>query len=512
MLNVQRAQIFNEFSFEEQKKYFALKEKKVTHHIDTLYYSVSIKDDVVDNKDAGVIGLCGMLAEAKEKKQLDPSLELDFFGLDVSVTGFSIYQYHLLLNENFDIFIAKNIPNEETPRVCVQLRSRMLVLDGVCKAIEKSYYCVKEILGAFGLEPGEVRENRIDYAFHTNIIQNSIDYFSDEYLLQHLKSQMRLFHKIGNISDTVEINTLQLGNRKSNNIFFRAYNKTREVIEKNYKSFFFDKWLDDGLINQYDYYVLNKAFEKKSFKMGLAIGRMEWYIEFGKNEALKTEFNSLIESCYVNSDNLDAVEKKIKGVLPKVTIVTNIEFQTKRRFYTSCEQFIKDHVFEFKGDAELYRLYKILSLQREFCDYLTSKAVCFVDNKGQKSEKMSAWWQAVHRCKIEYCLPSVLELYRDKDRAADVRRSKRKLMNCIAQYNILLKNDIGERTFSEDASDALAYLNDNDFYGFANSPNGQAPIIYNSEYEYIQKRKARQYRGVIKEKNEKEEEENESNS
>ena len=49
---------------------------------------------------------------------------------------------------------------------------------------------------------------------------------------------------------------LALGNRKSNNIFFRSYNKTREVCEMKYKDFFFDIWKENGLISEYDYYCL----------------------------------------------------------------------------------------------------------------------------------------------------------------------------------------------------------------------------------------------------------------
>ncbi len=507
--SVERSKIFTEFSPDEQEKFFGLKGKKVSYHIDTLYYAVHLVDDETDSASAGIESLICCLAELKERKQANPEGDFEFCGLSVAPTSFSIYQYHLSLKENFDIFIAKNIPNNDTPRVCVQLRSRMLVLDGVAKAVEKSFDYVQIILNSFGLVIKNAIENRIDYAFHTNLIQSSIDYFSDEYLISHLKSKLRLFHKIGNISDTVEINTFQLGDRKSNNVFFRAYNKTREVIEKNYKAFFFDIWLKENLINQYDFFVLNVAFENRSFNTGLLLGRMKWYLEYGKDQVLKDELKELINSCYVNADNAPQIEKKLKGLLPDVTIITNIEFQTKRRFYVSCESFMEEMIFRYEGKPELQRIYKVLSCQREICDYLTTNTVCFVENKGKRSEKMTDWWKRINSCKIKWTSPAILELHREYDRHADLKRSVRRLKNCIAQFNILNRNSLAPSSFIEDISDALSYFNDNDFYGFASSPGGLPPAFRDFEYPEIQARKTRQYTGIIKEKTENKKEETE---
>lgn len=511
LLSVSRSKIFEEFTPEERVKFFALKEKKVCQHIDTFYYSVEVKNDKTDNEDPGLLCLVSELASLKDIKMLHPDYDLDLFGFDIVSSSFSIYQYHLCLPECFDIFIAKNIPNADTPRICVQLRSRYLVLEGTVQAIIKSFEYVKKILNNYELEVKYVTENRIDYAYHTNLIQSSMEYFSDEYLFEHLKSQLRLFHKIGNISsDEMEINTLQLGNRKSNNVFFRAYNKTREVIEKNYKGFFFKRWLDNELISYYDFFCLERAFELKSYTTGLLVGRMEWYLKYGKNEELKQKYRKLIETCYVNADNAPKIEKELKGVLPEVTIITNIEFQTKRRFYASSEEYMNQFNFVYKGShQELYRLMKILSFQKSFCEYLTDTTVSFIDSKEEKpsKQKMCDWWKRIHSCKIEYCGPTILEVYRSYDRDTDLKRSARRLKSCIAQFNIVRKNNTDERTFDEDCRDMLSYFNDNDFYGFGSSPEGIVPIICDNEYPFIRNRKARQYRGIIKNKNNNENEE-----
>lgn len=309
------------------------------------------------------------LGELKRQKLASPAEQVEFCGLDVLTSSFSIYEYHLRMPEEFDIFIAKNIPNSETPRVHVQIRSRMLVLEGEEKAIERSYSYVEQLLDVYDIKMWKVSENRVDFAYHTNLIQNISKYITVEKMKYKLISKARLFNLWGKIGKDVEVDTFSLGNRKSNNVFFRLYNKTREVIEKNYKSFFFRRWLDERLISKYDFYCLNVAFEAGQYVSGLLKGRIEWYLEYGKNDELKEELRGLLSSCYEKSDNLEHIKEKLKGVLPEVTLVTNCEFQCKRKFFTSCEAFISEHRFEWKGKEELHRLFKLLHLRREFMDY-----------------------------------------------------------------------------------------------------------------------------------------------
>lgn len=511
LIGVPRCKIFGEFSKAEREKYFSLCEKKVSHHIDSLYYSCFLWADDTDTDKKEILFLLNRLEHLKQRKLANPGDEVEFCGLDVMTSSFSIYQYHLQMPEEFDIFVAKNIPNQDTPRICVQLRSRMLVLEGEDKAIERSFAYVEQLLDVYDLKAWKVLENRIDFAYHTNMIQSISKYITVEKMKKKLCSKARLFNLWGKVGKDIEIDTFSLGNRKSNNVFFRLYNKTREVIEKNYKSFFFKRWLDEKLISEYDYFCLNVAFEAGHYISGLLKGRIEWYLKHGKDDNLKAELSALLSSCYEKSDNLEHIKEKLKGVLPDVTLVTNCEFQCKRKFFSSCNAFIAEHEFNFQGKEELHRLFKLLFLRREFLDYLTTEAVCFVEDKTAKSSKMCDWWKRIHSCEIKGYDNKVLDLYRTHDRNADKNRARRKVLSSIAYFNILNKNSLDERDFVEDCSDVLSVLNDNDFYGFAPSEEGITPRFFVPEYRSIQVRKARQNKSIIK--NEKEEEkENECNS
>ena len=213
----------------------------------------------------------------------------------------------------------------------------------------------------------------------------------------------------------------------------------------------------------------------------------------------------------MKSDNLEYIKEKLKGVLPEVTLVTNCEFQCKRKFFSSCDAFIQEHAFDWQGKQELHRLFKLLYLRREFMDYLTTDAVCFVDDKRVKTTKMCDWWKRIHTCEIKGYDNKILNLYRTHDRNADKNRARRRLLSSIAYFNILNKNSLDEREFVEDCSDALSVLNDNDFYGFRSSDDGKEPSFFVPEYPSIQARKARQSKSIIKKFENEEEKENDCN-
>lgn len=497
---------WSEFSKEERKYFFDRRQKGVLPHIDTLYYTVSISGDSNENDSQGLKELISELSRLKKQKMTNPAENVVFCDLEVMSTGFSIYEFQLRLNETFDIFIGRYLPNPSTPRVVVQLRSRSLVLDGVSGAILRSYAAVRVIFDTFGLTVGEVRENRIDYAYHTNLIQNPYRFFADDRLLRHLRTNFGIGQKVFRFGKDIRLDYFALGQKKSNAIFFRCYNKSQEVVEKNYKPFFIERWLENGLISQYDAYVYRCAYELHSYRTGLLVGRMRWYIENGKDEKLRERFQKDLDTGYVNSDNNEFLEKELSSVLPPVTLIMNVEFQTKRRFYASVgEQFLRGMVYRYDGDPALEKLMKLVSLSPEFLEYLTRETICFVADRNDEDKKgkdrvMCDWWRRIHSCRIPFTDKVTLDLWREYDRKTDIVRSRSLLQSAIARYSILSRQSLDSRSFAEDVSDVLCGLNDNDFYGFATDKDGTPVRLVSHGYDTIQRRKARQYRGVIKPK------------
>lgn len=493
---VESSEIYNEFSSEEREKYFGLNYKAVRSHIDTLYYFIRISGDMVNVQDERFLTMLTVLGYLKDQKKSDYSAIVDFHGLSVEAAGYSIYEYRLSYPEMFDIFISSYIPNEHTPRIVVQLRTRSLVLEGPYDAVRNSLKYVKEILSEYDLDISLVDINRLDYAYHTNLIQSPIKYFGDERLKQNLCSTMRKYTKVGTIGDDLTLETLSLGQRKSNNIFFRAYDKTCEVVEKGYKSFFIEKWKEDRLISEYDYYVLMYAYELNSYVAGIHLGKMNWYLEYGKNEDLKNEFRELIAKYHVKTDDNRQLDKKLHGVLPEITLIMNIEYQTKRKFYMEIVDSLAS-VSVLDCEPELRKVFSVIAYRAAIQKYLTTETVCWVEDRKAKEKKPLDWWKRIQQCKIESD-GEYAALVRKRDLNADIKKTERKFKQTLAHLQIIRNKSTAERQFHDDLCDALCYFNDNDFYGFKSRPDGEDFRLKDKDYGEIRMRKARQDRGLIK--------------
>ena len=513
--SVASSKIFAEFSQEEQLHFFEIKEKCVRSHIDTLYYSVRLMGDRPEAKDPvedqgyrnpNINKLVIDLDLLRDKVRKDWNAELDFMGLAVEPTGFSLYAYHLSLPEMFDIFIAKSIPTSETPRIVVQLRTRALIQWGSYEAVKRSFEYVTKILAEYKLSAWQVGINRVDYAYHTNLIQDANRYFGDKQLVKHLKSSFCKGNKYFGIGENIDIETLSLGNRKSNCIFFRAYDKSREVIQEAYKAYFIERWYKLGLISEYDRYVYQYAYERASFATGILVGRIAWYLEYGHDDDLKERFRDLMKKYHIDSDNNEKLEKELRGVLPKNTVVFNIEFQTKRKFYNEIARDVADwecHIpKEYQNELQLRPIYATIALRARIQEYLTTETVAFVkDRKNPKNPDTEEieyldWWKRIRSCEIEGVDSDEL-LTRQRDIGADIKKTVRKIKNSVAHLQILRRRSVDARSFHEDISDTLCYLNDNDFYGFAPKDDGSAFEFSDKGYQDIRRRKARQDRGLL---------------
>ena len=540
MLNsVIRSSIFNEFTPEEQEYWFSIKEKAVSHHIDSLYYSVFIEHDKVTKEDTAYSevlysGLGNLLLDLNTNLQSvveHPGLEVKFHDLLVCKNGAAVanglYGYHLSCGggseSDYDIFISKYLPNDDTPRIQVQLRTRSLVLDGLFAAIENSFEKVIEILSAYNLSVERVQENRIDYAFHTNVIQSPAVAFSDGKLSKHMVTSFREYMKHAWITKKAfgffDLDYFALGSRRANNVFFRAYDKTKEVVQKNYKAFFFEMWRDRGLISEYDKYVYSRAYKLGSYKTGCLVGRIEWYLEFGKNAELKAELRKLLESCHIGSDNNPFMEKSIKGVLPPTTVVLNFEFETKRKFYLNNSVFfhgpardMKEYYLKFEERIKLpFRtalepLYRILKYRREIIEQLTSERLCFVEDNQAIEFKVCDFWERLRRVRIDdQPDKSKLELYRTYSQNLHGQLVARNLMSNVSSFSMFKRNSVEDASFGEDMWDVLTSLNDNDLKDEESMFKAVLQGMHVDGYVDIRKRRARQLKHIVEKKKAEEE-------
>lgn len=484
---VKNCKIFNEFSKDEQQKYFSYSDKKVIHNIDTLYYTVALLEN--DNTMKNIEKFLAYLKDLKLQCTENSVRELPLSdSLVFKPAHFAIYEYCISLENAFDIFIASYLPNDKTPRITIQLRSIALWLDGTIPLVKQAYNTIESILADYEIIIKAVNVNRIDYAYHTNIIQSTTKYFSDKNMLKNLKTNLRIYQKVGKIGRVVDVDYLALGNRKSNSIFFRAYNKSKEVIEKNYKGFFIDYWFENKLISEFDYYCYKKAYEHGTCN-GLLLGRVYWYIEYGHDLAFKDDCRKLIDSCYKNSDNFEFMESALLGRIPEVTKIVNIEYQTKRKFYQTAEKFINDLPCSVPTGNIFCNLFKIIENRKCFLDYLTSETVAF------GKEEYCSWWKRIRSVKIQ--LATDAELQREYGGNIDKKKVKKAITSSIATLSVYI-NKCNNNEFTEDLSDCLGYFNDNDVNTlFVDSETGEKLDFTVNGYDVIKCRKNRQLKKMV---------------
>ena len=179
-----------EHEFDEKNKdfWFYRKEKKFLHNIDTFYYSVTFYNNFSrDTSDPNAVSFRSWLndlklscAEGFEEDLIvvNDLPYIDDITLTYSVRSFAGYYNNCLtVPEYFDIFVADTVPTIDTSHIIVQIRSKPLWLIGPARSFEYSYRIIESIAKRFHLTISEVKENRIDYCWHTNYLSNPEKFF-----------------------------------------------------------------------------------------------------------------------------------------------------------------------------------------------------------------------------------------------------------------------------------------------------------------------------------------------
>lgn len=485
---IKNTKIYSDFSNSDNVKWFNRMKYKFITHIDTLYFSVYVdcaNDWKLESVFGGVKRFLGDLEAYKEACLVSKSCMpvFDDVVTDVIMSPFKhakMYYYNFGIKDKFDVFVAKTLPNGDTPPIFVQLRSISLWLDGVYNAFDIVTNCLEKILNKYGITILKCTESRCDYAYHTNYIQDFVHFFPMDRLSDMQVSNLKRWDYQGYFYDDKSVcDYFTLGRRKSNNIFFRVYNKVKEVIEMGYKHFFFPIWLHEGLINEYDFWVLSKVAEMGNSFDNVDRCRALFYLEYGTNADIKSKIQSMIS----NPDTpLCDYTNICKGLVPDITVVCNIEFQVKRKFFDrlecssdsdaeflewvklfqntsiDCEGFYRRHMYEFIGHA------------KDITNFITYNTIRFVKYKNKKDlslpkhkRPMADFWVRLRSCKPYELVSSGAEYCRKYQSKIDTKLMLKSVVSKLATYSAYVSYDEDCPLDAQStANDVLNHLNDND--------------------------------------------------
>ena len=480
--------VYNEFSESNNQKFFTLTRSKFISHVDTFYFVVYVDspDWRSDNRKDSLIQLLRTCSAAASESDTStyPVFENIFSGLTCRANShFNMYSSHFCLKDAFDVFIADYTPNIDTPPIFVQLRSNSLWLHGTKKSFDMAVDCVKKVLASYDLNILRIVENRFDYAYHTNYIQDLIHYFPDKDLKEMQISQFQRWHREGYFfDDNIFCDYFTLGRRKSNNVFFRIYDKTKEVIEMGYKQFFIPIWFENGLISLYDKYVLEHTFEYGSWN-SKELARCHFYYEHGKDFSIRKQIGNMLQ----NPDTPYSEYKKLADKLvPDLTTICNVEFQCKRKFFYNIGQVLPDFGVT---DDYMDHIYSLIDQTKSITNHLTSSIIRFVKYKKRYSEiprnkrPDADWWKRLRSCKCfdidnvdgdfsEYCFA-----YQDN---LDLFRVKYNTLKSVARasaYFVTDDDDLYNKSYDDDFRDFYGHMNDNDVERYYNLKSASFDLI-----------------------------------
>lgn len=475
--------VYNEFDEVENTYWFDFKQKKFLHNIDTFYYAVKFKQDfTADSKDMKVKDFRrkfeALSREWDNQNAFNSSVSFFVPGMPdaLNYTPFSyafFYNVKLECPELFDIFFAPKVPHSadngesNTCECVVQIRSYMLWMYGVKLAYERSYEYVKAIADYFGLDIEFTQENRVDFCWHSNYLKNPEKFFTPEnfYKMRVDRFKDALIHTSKKGSENFEIDYLAMGKR-SQKIFIRIYLKSKEVVEKGYKPWFFKVWLFNGLINRYDMYCYEYAFLKHSWK-SLDLGRLQFYAEYGRQKHYVEKCRRILaQEETMSPDSLHAFADRLT---PAVNLIMNVEYQVMRKHTKSYELI---PFFDNSDKLTGKRIYDFLDNRKLICDYLTNKVFRLVEphepgkNDSNKSRRdLCAFWKALRGCRLTdtFVPPDDVGLVRTYTRKLNSEIVKSRAVKAAITYGIYTRG-INSDSPLTDCIEALCMLNDNDMH------------------------------------------------
>jgi len=308
--------------------------------------------------------------------------------------GMRRYPHQFYYKDKYSIFFAKTV-SDNLP-VFVRVNAIYMHTHTLAECMSEIYDEVFYLLHHFSnFYPSRynVQLSRVDICNHTTEIKQT--YIKPEEYNSKVVTRLKKIH-------TVSTKVGQYGIKHdyyrygSGSFAVRFYNKTREVIEMQYKQFFFEIWHQEGMID-----IDTKNIYEMAFKLGK---NYDLNIRYAVLMYFKPELVSSLTNIYKSKiDNSEKVEKfdalmkqfKIK----KVKEITNIEFQLGN------EKLKKIKLLNENGEKQDLRnvgvLFDNLELLYKHLTLHEFRVINQKDNKSRKRDKETEKkWRNVQKSKI----------------------------------------------------------------------------------------------------------------
>ena len=358
---------------------------------------------------------------------------------------------------------------KETPHAIMQLRSRPLWEDGIYPAFEESLHFVDLFAKKFNLHIREVRENRCDFACHSNYLTDPERFFADDHFVKmwvgsvgrNSREKVRHFtsHTTVYDGDVIEKDYIALG-RRGDKCFVRIYLKSKEVVQEGYKGFFLELWYLTGLISRYDLYCLSEAYKVKSWNH-VDIARLEWALQY--NDGLSDgDIQTIKNVLYADKIDINECHRLAKKFTDPVTKIFNIEFQCMRDMTKNF-----DIIKHERNESKSARVYDFLDNFELIYEYLTRVCLRLVRTDSGDSNKARRanceFWDRLRKAKTYFFKNTKKnkQMIRTYTSNINLEVRKRRAVSAVSSFGYAVNQRV-DGTITSDCADLISMLNDND--------------------------------------------------
>lgn len=366
--------------------------------VENLYFSINL----ISSSERWTSYFEKKILEKIDKKRLE-SLQAETFIKDEIevINGIKRYPYGFKIRDKLRVYIAYKTGSNYPIYVIVSaMFMHTNTIADILKYIEnKVIEIIKYFDDEFVNEIYEMKLSRIDICNHNNVIVPQKYIKVEEYNSKVVTKIKKVFPVIERIGENdINIPYYRFG---KGDAVVRFYNKTQEVIEQRYKSFFIKRWLDIGLITErefkiYEYiYKLNNNYLVDYLYTNLIFSEN---IIDDKKEYLK---NVYYDIKLENNDKYDIFKKYVKEYKVKlVKEISNVEFQLRNTFLKTVK-LININTGEYIDFTNVYELIKHIDILYK---YITDKVFRVIDKndnkKRKRNKKTDKIWIKVQNSKI----------------------------------------------------------------------------------------------------------------
>lgn len=451
----------------EKDYWFSKKEKKFLKNIDTFYYAVYFKESFLADDHCEAVEKLRAFCDDLKKNYESKDLYFSDHHVIFQNGSFSFYNVRFSAPDFFDFFVAPVVYTKDTPIGILQLRSRCLWEDGIYAAFDDSFEFIQDFSAQFGLTITDVRENRCDFACHSNYLSDPESFFQEEHFVKMWvgscgrsskeKTKQLLEHITVYDDDTIEKDYIAIGKR-GDKCFIRIYLKSKEVIQEGYKGWFLQLWYLSGLISRYDLFCLEEAYKRKRWAY-VDFARLEWAL---KNDDTLSDLTKDFIKNLLADDNPDIniIHKAAKQYTKPVTKIFNVEFQCMRDMSRSF-------MLIPKNEGVTGRVKDYLDNYSLIYDYLTSVTMRLVRTDQTDTNKSRrdncAFWDRLRNAKtVDFKKKHKdLHLIRKYSSNMSVEVRKQRVISSLASLDVIVNKDPDSTPFNA-AELMLSILNDND--------------------------------------------------